>query len=174
MAKTGGQFLFAIVALWLASRLVELDVVRPFFTTTALVDLVVIGMILAATKTLKAAEARWAYLLVAHAALLGFLWRELSGVPNGNGYVTISWGVYAIALVVYGLVRGVNPVRGAGVATLMLVVGKLFLVDLARVEAIVRVLLFLGFGVVFLTLSYFFRSLLQRGVGVDDEDGDSP
>jgi uncharacterized membrane protein len=77
-------------------------------------------------------------------------------------------------LVVYGLVRGVNPVRGAGVATLMLVVGKLFLVDLARVEAIVRVLLFLGFGVVFLTLSYFFRSLLQRGVSVDDEDGDSP
>ncbi|MCZ6916991.1 MAG: DUF2339 domain-containing protein [Gemmatimonadetes bacterium] len=60
--------------------------------------------------------------------------------------------------------------RGAGVATLMLVVGKLFLVDLARVEAIVRILLFLGFGGVFLTLSYFFRSLLRRGVDVDDEE----
>jgi uncharacterized membrane protein len=169
----GGQFIYIIVVLWLASRLVDIDVARPFFTTTALTDLVVIGMMLAATKTLKAPDARWTYLFLVHAALLGFLWRELSGVPNGNGYVTISWGVYAIGLVVYGLVRGVNPVRGAGVATLMLVVGKLFLVDLARVEAIVRILLFLGFGAVFLALSYFFRSLLQRGTGVDGGDGDS-
>jgi uncharacterized membrane protein len=44
-------------------------------------------------------------------------------------------------------------------------------VDLARVEAIVRILLFLGFGAVFLTLSYFFRSLLQRGPGADGGDG---
>ena len=171
--RVTGQFLFVIALLWLASRLVELDVARPFFTTTALTDLIVIGMMLAATKALPTAKARWTYLLVVHAALLGFLWRELSGVPNGNGYVTISWGVYAIGLVVYGLVRGSGPMRGAGVATLMLVVGKLFLVDLARVEPIVRILLFLGFGVVFLALSYFFRSLWQRGVGVDDEDGDS-
>lgn len=167
-----GQFLFVIVLFWLAIRLVDLEVARPFFTTTALTDVLVIGMLLTATKALEATEVRWAYLLLAHAALLAFLWRELSGITNGNGYVTISWGVYAIGLAVYGLVRGISPLRGAGVATLMLVVGKLFIVDLARVEAIVRILLFLGFGAVFLTLSYFFRPLWQSGA-VDHGGADS-
>ncbi len=37
--------------------------------------------------------------------------------------------------------------------------GKLFLVDLAEVEALWRVLLFLGFGGLFLALSYYLRYL---------------
>ena len=40
-----------------------------------------------------------------------------------------------------------------------LAVGKLFLVDLIDVEAIWRVLLFLGFGGLFLALSYYLRFL---------------
>jgi uncharacterized membrane protein len=43
--------------------------------------------------------------------------------------------------------------------TLLLVVGKLFLVDLSELETIWRVLLFLGFGGLFLLLSYYFRAL---------------
>ena len=168
-----GQFLFGIVLIWLATRLVDLEVARPFFTVTALTDLAVMGMLLVAATTRPSGKERWAYLFLVHAALLAFLWRELSGVTNGNGYVTISWGVYAIGLAVYGLVRGIGPLRGAGIATLLLVVAKLFIVDLARVEAIVRILLFLGFGVVFLALSYFFRSLWQRGAADNDDDADS-
>ena len=42
-----------------------------------------------------------------------------------------------------------------GLGTLLLVVGKLFVVDLAAVGTIWRIALFLGFGVVFLVLSYF-------------------
>ena len=47
--------------------------------------------------------------------------------------------------------------------TLLLVVGKLFLVDLARLETIWRILLFLGFGGLFLVLSYYFQNLLKPG-----------
>nr|MDP9455722.1 DUF2339 domain-containing protein [Actinomycetota bacterium] len=46
-----------------------------------------------------------------------------------------------------------------GMATLFLVVGKLFLVDLASIEAVWRVLLFLGFGTLFLALSFCTRYL---------------
>jgi uncharacterized membrane protein len=38
-------------------------------------------------------------------------------------------------------------------------VAKLFLVDLAKLQAIWRVLLFMGFGAAFLALSYYFPSL---------------
>ena len=44
-------------------------------------------------------------------------------------------------------------------ATLFLVVGKLFLVDLSEVEPAWRVVLFLGFGGLFLALSYYLHGL---------------
>jgi uncharacterized membrane protein len=48
-------------------------------------------------------------------------------------------------------------------AMLFLVAGKLFLVDLAEVEALWRVLLFVGFGVLFLSLSYYLQALWRPG-----------
>ncbi|HEX2740415.1 MAG TPA: DUF2339 domain-containing protein, partial [Rubrobacter sp.] len=51
----------------------------------------------------------------------------------------------------------------AGMATLFLVVGKLFLVDLAGVEAVWRILLFLGFGGLFLVLGYYLQHLWKPG-----------
>lgn len=44
-------------------------------------------------------------------------------------------------------------------ATLFVVVGKLFLVDLSEVEPAWRVVPFLGFGGLFLALSYYLRGL---------------
>ncbi|MCP4686035.1 MAG: DUF2339 domain-containing protein [bacterium] len=99
------------------------------------------------------------YLLAAHAALLLWLLRELSSLTDGQGFVTIAWGVYAIALLVFGLRKNLHQVRLAALGTLFLVVGKLFLVDLAKLETIWRVLLFFGFGGVFMFLSYYFQSL---------------
>lgn len=49
-----------------------------------------------------------------------------------------------------------------GVGTLFLVAGKLFLVDLQYLEAVWRILLFLGFGGLFLLLSYFFQGVSKR------------
>jgi uncharacterized membrane protein len=43
-----------------------------------------------------------------------------------------------------------------------LVVLKLFLVDLDEVEPLLRVLLFLGFGIIFLVLSYLLPNLFRR------------
>jgi uncharacterized membrane protein len=50
---------------------------------------------------------------------------------------------------------------GVGLATLLLVVIKLFLIDLSAVSAIWRIVLFLGFGALFLVVSYFFQGVLR-------------
>ena len=164
MTTTSGHLLFVVVLIWLAARLLgDAATGIVIFNAVALTDLTVIGLVVASAGALHSAEERWGYLLVAHAALLTWLWRELTQLPNGSGYVTIAWGVYAIILVVTALLRGIVPVRSAALGTLILVVGKLFFVDLANVDGIWRILLFLGFGLVFLTLSYYFRSLWEPG-----------
>jgi uncharacterized membrane protein len=56
----------------------------------------------------------------------------------------------------------------AAFGTLALFVGKLFLVDLARLSALSRVLLFVGFGAVFLGISYLLPGSWLRDTGKDE------
>ena len=160
----GAHLLSVVVGLWLAARLAA-GIVDPGVAQTAvlnlqgLADLAVLLLALPISGLSLTRGAGTAYRLAAHAALLAWFWRELSVLPNGDAYVTIAWGLYAAGLLVTGLrIGGVELVRG-GMATLFLVVAKLFLWDLAGVEAIWRVLLFLGFGGLFLVLSYYLQAL---------------
>ena len=73
-----------------------------------------------------------------------------------------SLGLYAVVLLVAGLRLDRSALIRVAMATLFLVAGKLFLVDLAEVEALWRVLLFLGFGVLFLSLSYYLQALWRQ------------
>ena len=74
-------------------------------------------------------------------------------------------------MLVMGLRASKTDLMRLGLGTLFLVVGKLFLWDLSGVEAIWRVLLFLGFGGLFLVLSYYLQSLWRGGNGADDVPG---
>jgi len=115
------------------------------------------------------------YGIFAHVALLVWLWRELSMLPGtaGDAYISVAWGVFGAGMLVFGLRRDrVNLIRG-GMATLFLVVAKLFLWDLAWVEAIWRVLLFMGFGGLFLVLSYYLRTLWKTTDGTGSPDPES-
>jgi len=108
-------------------------------------------------------EIAFAYAVWLHFAFLGWTWQELGLIPNGgNGYVSIAWGVYALALVAAGLRLGRNvPLLTAGIATLFAIPAKLFLIDLQYVDTIWRILLFLGFGGFFLIFSYYFQGRLR-------------
>jgi hypothetical protein len=160
----GAHLLSVVIGLWLGVRLTG-GIVDPgsaataVFTLQGLADLVVLLLAVPVSRLSVTREVGTAYRLAAHAALLAWIWRELSLLPDGDAYVTIAWGLYAAGLLVIGLrIDGVELVRG-GMATLFLVVTKLFLWDLAGVEAIWRVLLFLGFGGLFLVLSYYLQAL---------------
>ena len=160
----GGHFLFAIVGLWLVERLtgsVEAGApgIRATFDSLAITDLVVLGAALAASTVLRPQAATLVYRICVHAAFLGWLWRELSVLPDGEAYVTVAWGLYTIALLVTGLLLARSRLVIVGMGTLLLVVAKLLLIDLISLDPVWRILLFLGFGGVFLVLSYYLQTL---------------
>jgi uncharacterized membrane protein len=152
--RVTGHLLFGIVAVWMFERLAGDGLPRDaVLNARALTDLAGIAVALVGAWWAGPQAGRW-YRLAAHVALLAWLWRELSVLPAGAGIVTAVWGVYALVLILL-----VRPARTVGLATLFLPVAKLILVDLRQVEAIWRILLFLGFGGVFLAIGYYFRSL---------------
>ncbi len=137
----------------------------PFFGGWALTELACLSLVLAASAAMVHLRTAVAYRVAVHAALLVWLWQGLSPLPNGAAYTTIARGLYAPGLLLAGLrVDGPSLMR-TGMATLFLVVGKLFLVDLAGVEAVWRILLFLGFGGMFLLLSYYLQHLWKPKSG---------
>ncbi len=154
------HFLSVLIGLWLFPRLFfERAAETAVLNLQAQTDLWVIGITFAVFAFTKTSTHKKVYLLLTHVALLGWLLRELSSMSDGQGYVTIAWGVYAVGLLVVGLRLNFNQLRTVAMGTLLLVVGKLFLVDLAELETIWRVLLFLGFGGLFLALSYHYSAL---------------
>jgi uncharacterized membrane protein len=159
--------LYAITAIWLAVNLADSSFKpegRIIFNAQAMTDLAVIAAILGASYVLSS-ETNWLYRLGAHLAVLGWFLRELSVPDHGQAYVTIAWGVYALALLIPGLRLNSAMLRNTGLATLFLVVGKLFLVDLVFLDPIWRILLFMCFGGVFLVISYYIRVLWKQPAG---------
>ena len=152
-----------IVVVWLLVRLVDFGVDTAVWNQPALIDLAVIGLLVGASFLFPANMPTWlrlAYRLMAHIGMLIWLWREFSFPPEGQGIVTVAWGVYAIILLAVALRFQFKQLRLVAVATFFLLVGKLFLVDLTAVETVWRILLFAGFGGLFLFISYFYRSWL--------------
>ena len=160
----------ASLGLWLAVRLVELPAVATVFLNyQALVELALIASGLVVALLARKETERRFYLVVVHLAVLAWLARELLAFDNGQGYVSIVWGGYGALLLIAGLRRNVHGLRLTGLGTLMLVVAKLFVVDLTQLETIWRVLLFVGFGGVFLALSYYFPKLWKAESKTDPD-----
>jgi len=158
--SVAAHILFGIVGLWLIQRLFTEQVEGRFILNVkAVTDLLVITITSIVTIFYLSGDEKKGYFLFIHISILGWFLRELSSITHGQGYVTIAWGIYSVILLILGLRLNDNWLRGTAMVTLFIVVGKLFLVDLAQLETIWRVLLFLGFGGLFLVLSYYFRSL---------------
>jgi hypothetical protein len=71
--------------------------------------------------------------------------------------LSVLWTLYAAGALAWGFARSLPSVRWAALALLGLVVGKVFLVDLAELEAIYRILSFLVLGLVLLGVSYLYQ-----------------
>jgi uncharacterized membrane protein len=151
-------------AIYLATRLADARTADlAFFHLEALVNLLPILLAVGASFWLTDTSEKRVYYFLAHLGFLAWLARELLPLENGQGFVSVAWGVYGALLLIAGLRKNLHALRLVGLGTLMLVVAKLFLVDLARLETIWRVLLFVGFGAVFLALSYYFPRLWKVG-----------
>ena len=165
-----GQAILAAVAFWVLSRLTTVDGQLPaVFNPNALVDALLIGIALFLATKLRNQKEAAGYSLTAHVLILAWMARELSSLPNGSAMVTLAWGAYGIGLLIYALIGRRSGLQRVAMATLLIMVAKLFLVDLAQLAPIWRIMLFMGFGGLFLILSYYFQDLWKPGNGDEEE-----
>lgn len=144
---------------------------RVAFDPLALFQLLGIALALAASLHLWRRSTAWTYRVVCHLLLLAWLAVEIEPLPVGTGMVTVAWGSYGAALLVLAL-RPREGRRDPGLqlvaySALALTVLKLLTLDLARVDVVWRILLFLGLGAAFLGLSFLFK----RGEGMEGREG---
>jgi hypothetical protein len=167
-----GHVVAGVIGTWLIGHIIyglltTNPAATPIFNPQGMADLGIIVLVALMYRTLRSdRQLSLIYGLWLHLAVLGWTWQELGLYPNGNGYVTIAWGLYALGLIAAALRLDRNRVLMlCGLSTLFAVAAKLFLIDLRYVDAIWRILLFLGFGGLFLLVSYFFQNVVRRAEG---------
>jgi len=67
------------------------------------------------------------------------------------------WLLFGVALLALGFLRNAAAVRHAGMALVCIVVAKVFLVDMAGLQGLLRVFSFLGLGAALVGLGYAYR-----------------
>jgi uncharacterized membrane protein len=163
---------FGALMVWVLVReLFQAAADPPLLSLQALADALVIALTVGASLLPATAGERLAYRIVAHVGLLGWLLRELSHAGDGPAWATMGWGVYGVVLLVAGLRLDRGALSVSAVATLVLAAGKLLVFDLSELDPVWRVLLFLGFGGVFLALSYSYQTLWRHRGNSSPPDG---
>lgn len=89
---------------------------------------------------------------------------------NGLGYTTTETYLYSAGLLILAIIwlaRGIQTtsalLRIAGLLLLTLVTFKVFLVDAAQLEGILRILSFLGLGIALIGIGWIYGKLMKRG-----------
>ncbi len=157
-----GHALVAILGVWFIGAGAQRHGPNPldgWGTST----LAAIGTAFTTSFVFTSTTMRTRYQLGAYAALLLWLLVELTPLANGPALVSISWGFLGTLLLVLGWGQGRRGMQQAGLATLGLTAGKLLLVDMAQLDVVWRILVFLGFGGAFLALSYLINHPRHRG-----------
>lgn len=168
-----------LMAMGLASYLIVLSLLNPFWTGDAISQTPIFNILLL-SYGLPVVISVLLYLYYDQAmkskigvfvALSAFvfinieikhLWSGMLSVnastSNGELYTyTIIWLVLAIACLLAGSIRyGANVYR-AGFGLMMVVIGKIFLFDMADLEGLLRVASFMGLGLSLLGLAYLYQ-----------------
>lgn len=111
----------------------------------------------AAVRVLRGGLSRRTYLLASYAGFLSWLVWRFEPLAGGQGIASAAWGASAVILLGAGVATKRPTLRFAGLATLAAVVIKLVLVDLSALDAGLRILIFLGFGGLFLVLGHWMK-----------------
>jgi uncharacterized membrane protein len=88
---------------------------------------------------------------------------QLSDATFARGLtVSLVWAFYAAVLVVIGIARRYAPIRYAAIALFGLTIGKVFLVDLAGLEGIYRILGLMVVGGLLLGVSFLYQRVVRQ------------
>ncbi len=148
------------VSLFLMLALFERIVISfgPANGLDLLADAVAVGSFGVTSFLVKRRETNVVYGILAYAGSHFWILEAATGRPSGLAMVTAGWAIVGVATFVYGRSNGHTAALRAGALTLLVVIGKLFLVDLAEVDPLIKVFLFLGVGLLFLGVSYFSKN----------------
>lgn len=124
----------------------------PFANLQAWKILAALALVFLAVQgaTYRAAILRWA----SYAIFLVLLAGQLGSWHQGL-WVSPAWAVCAIVLIAWGVRRSLPAFRRGGMATLLLLLVRLFLIDLATLDPVWRALIFLGIGGALLLAAYY-------------------
>lgn len=75
---------------------------------------------------------------------------------------TIVWSLFALGLVMIGLIRRLAMTRYAGLGLLAIALLKLFLHDLANLEALYRIGALIGTAIIAIFASFLYQKLLAE------------
>lgn len=82
-------------------------------------------------------------------------------LPRDMSY-TIAWSLFALALLMIGISRGIRAARYAAIALLGVALLKLFIHDLANLDQLYRVAAFIAVAVIAFAASFLFQRFLRR------------
>lgn len=80
-------------------------------------------------------------------------------------WISVVWAAYAAALVSIGFARGKAGLRWMGLGVFALTLGKVFLVDMARLDAVYRIGSFLALGALLVAASFLYQRARRDGTG---------
>ncbi|EKF58311.1 hypothetical protein QWE_16953 [Agrobacterium albertimagni AOL15] len=179
----------------------HLGVLNPYFSGEStgnwpLINVLLIGYLLPglayAGLAFYARDKRplpYVILLALSGALLGFAWVTLSvrrfwqgefisywkGFEQAETYsYSVAWLAIGVGLLALGSRFDARSLRIASAVIVMLTVAKVFLVDMANLEGVLRALSFIGLGFVLIGIGLFYQRILSgkssRSPDVDDEE----
>lgn len=96
--------------------------------------------------------------------------REAKSVRNQmNASLSVVWALYAIIMIIVGMVKKSAGIRWGALALFAVVILKVFLIDLAGLETLYRIISFIALGVILLVAGF----LYYQYVGHKKETGES-
>ncbi|WP_377295641.1 DUF2339 domain-containing protein [Rhizobium sp. SGZ-381] len=130
-----------------------------------------------ATFARQRRPAPYVTLIAITAALLGFAWATLSvrwfwqgenlaswkGFIEGETYTySVVWLLIGVGLLVIGSWRNLRSLRLVSAGLVLVTVLKVFLIDMANLEGILRALSFIGLGGVLIGIGLFYQRILAQ------------
>ncbi|NQU38641.1 MAG: DUF2339 domain-containing protein [Lentisphaerae bacterium] len=86
-----------------------------------------------------------------------------------SGGISVFWGGFALSLITGGIIKGVRPLRFAGLALFLVATVKVILVDLGSLDPLYRIIAFILLGIVLLAGAFVYIKFENRLSGAESE-----
>lgn len=96
------------------------------------------------------------------------LWTKVSGANNQYTYgLSILWGLYALALIAYGIWKKHRGIRYAAMIMLVITLLKVTILDLSHANTLTRTISYIALGGILLLISYLYNRYKEILFGKD-------